>query len=68
VVPNAYSLHEIIWHATNDKTSLKLFKKFIEISRSMKESGEIKEAHFSAFTDSDFSKYGATKLQNTWKI
>ena len=67
-IENAYSLHEIIWHATNDKTSLKLFKKFIEISRSMKESGEIKEAHFSAFTDSDFSKYGATKLQNTWKI
>ena len=67
-IENAFSLHEIIWHATNDKTSLKLFKKFIEIGQAMKDSGEIKEAHFSCFTDSDFSRYGATKLQNTWKI
>lgn len=67
-IENAFSLHEIIWHATNDKTSLKLFKKFIEIGNEMKATGEIKEAHFSCFTDSDFTRYGATKLQNTWKI
>jgi len=67
-IEDAYSLHEIIWHSKNDKTSLKLFKRFIEIGNQMKESGEIKEAHFSCFTDSDFSRYGATKLQNTWKI
>lgn len=67
-IEDAFSLHEIIWHAKNDKTSLKLFKKFIEIGNEMKKTGEIKEAHFSCFTDSDFSRYGATKLQNTWKI
>ena len=67
-IEGEYSLHEIIWHSTNDKTSLQLFKRFIEIGREMKEKGEIKEAHFSCFTDSDFSRYGATKLQNTWKI
>lgn len=67
-IEDAYSLHEIIWHSKNDKTSLKLFKRFIEIGNQMKKSGEIKEAHFSCFTDSDFSRYGATKLQNTWKI
>ena len=67
-IENAFSLHEIIWHSKNDKTSLKLFKRFIEIGNEMKKSGEIKEAHFSCFTDSDFTRYGATKLQNTWKI
>jgi len=67
-IENAFSLHEIIWHATNDKTALKLFKRFIEIGTAMKENGEIKEAHFSCFSESDFSRYGATKLQNTWKI
>jgi len=67
-IEGEYSLHEIMWHSTNDKTSLKMFKKFIEIGTEMKKTGEIKEAHFSCFTDSDFSRYGATKLQNTWKI
>ena len=67
-IEGAYYLHEIIWHSKNDKTSLKLFKRFIEIGNEMKKSGEIKEAHFSCFTDSDFTRYGATKLQNTWKI
>jgi hypothetical protein len=67
-IENTYSLHEIIWHATNDKTSLKLFKRYIEIGEEMKKTGEIKEAHFSCFSESDFSRYGATKLQNTWKI
>jgi hypothetical protein len=67
-IEGAFSLHEIIWHSTNDKTSVKLLKRFIEIGDEMKDSGEIKEAHFSCFSNADFRRYGATKLQNTWKI
>jgi len=31
-IENAFSLHEIIWHAKNDKTSIKLLKNLLKLA------------------------------------
>jgi len=66
--PNRYALYEMMWYSDSKKVAVELLNAYIEKGKEMIKTEEIVELHFSAFSDVDFSKYGAKKFTNDWVI